>query len=58
MGDFIVISVLVIIIGLIVFSSVRNRKKGGHCAGCSKCSENCKYGVCPNSVENNTSSSL
>ncbi len=47
MGDFIVISVLVIIIGLIIFFSIRNRKKGGHCGGCSKCSSNgCCSGEC------------
>ncbi|MBP3697304.1 MAG: FeoB-associated Cys-rich membrane protein [Clostridia bacterium] len=39
MGDIIVISVLVIVIGLILFSAWRNRKKGGHCCGCSGCSK-------------------
>ncbi len=48
MGDIIVIEVLVIIVGLIVFSAVRNRKKGGGCAGCSKCShsDSCCNGNC------------
>ncbi len=39
MGDFIVISILVLIVGLIIINGIRNRKKGG-CAGCSKCNKN------------------
>ena len=46
MGDFIVIAVLVIIIGLILRSAWKNRKNGGHCAGCSKCSGSASAGSC------------
>ena len=44
MGDFIVISVLVIITALILISAFKKRKTGGHCGGCSKCnSAQCNY---------------
>lgn len=38
MGDIIVITLLAIIIGLIIFSSIKNKNKNkSGCAGCSKC---------------------
>lgn len=47
MGDIVVLSVLVVIVGLIIYSSIKNHKKGkgGGCScGCSGCamSENCQ----------------
>ena len=45
MGDIIVLSVLGIIVGLVIYSMIRNRKKGKDCGcgGCSGCamSEHC-----------------
>ncbi len=38
MGDFIVIAVLLVIIGLIVYRMVKNKKAGKKCScGCSEC---------------------
>ena len=46
MGDIIVLSVLGIIVGLVIYSMIRNHKKGKDCGcgGCSGCSmsEHCK----------------
>lgn len=39
MGDFIVISIVVIIIGLILYRSIRNKKLGKN--ACSSCSGGC-----------------
>lgn len=40
MGNIIVIAVCVVIIGLSVFLTYRNKKRGGSCCGCS-CSDSC-----------------
>jgi len=36
-GDIIVLSVLVLVVGLIIYGMIRDRKKG-KCCGCSGCS--------------------
>jgi hypothetical protein len=54
MGDIIVISVLVIIVGLIIFWGIKNRKKGC-CAGCSKC-KNAEASACNGCCHNQNNS--
>jgi hypothetical protein len=49
--DYVVIAVLVIVIAAIVFSMVRNRKKGGGCYGCPH-SQTCgmRLDDCPSNI--------
>jgi len=44
-GDIIVLSVLVLVVGLIIYGMIRDRKKG-KCCGCSGCSGCAHAGFC------------
>ena len=37
-GDIIVLSVLALVIAVVIYGMIRDKKKGKHCGGCSGCS--------------------
>ena len=43
MGDFIVITVLVVMVAAVIRSMWKNHKNGGHCSGCSGNCNGCSH---------------